>query len=1564
MQDSFETFCEHKPLPLITYNGLTRSFELNEEALEFLRSLKSPIAVVSVAGLYRTGKSYLLNRVLLNRKEGFNVGSTVNACTKGLWIWGAPIQGKTKNGQPCNVLIVDSEGIGSLEEDSNHDSRVFSLAVLLSSYFIYNSVGAIDENAIHNLSLVVNITKHIHLRASESTEEDSSEFSAYFPGFLWVVRDFTLRLTDQEGRPFTSKQYLERALQPQKGFSDSVEEKNRIRRVLTGFFKDRDCCTLVRPTASEKDLQRLSSIDMQDLRSEFVEQVVELRRKVIENARVKTLNGTELSGEMLANLLVSYISAMNSGVVPTIENAWSYICKNQNSMAFEESKQVYTRILKSVRKLPVEPEDLKMVHKEAKTTALEHLNKKAVGEEKLQLTSELTKFIAESYEGMKIENESTCKKECLNYLKENFSTIQEKVRSGTVNSLPEFERLLQEFSNNYLKTTADGPGKKRFLSEFCREKITEFSHQTLKTLQSEFEVQVSSSDCKIQHLQKELTQAKNNLYIQASEKSKLESDLESLKVETQSKEDSLVQEVSLLKSQKEDLEEQVKNSSHTCKATSEEIKQLKQTNENLEEKLKEVKRDALQQQNDLEQQIALLKQQVAFTENSLEDFKAREKHSNEKIKQLKSEQSNSIKSTQSKHEEQLNSLTAQLEKTQQDLHNCESQLEEKETLYDQLSADFKELQLQKSREQSELELTLESLKKQLSEKDKEHKSQTEEIEEEHLNSTSRLRARLNETEKKLRSTEELLRNDIAVWAQDNAILVQKIEFLEQEIEDLKCKRAEEKRQYESTIATLENLKSSNSDAEEQLQKFKTEHLEEISRIKQEFESQKKQLNSRIEELLEHHSEIETKLKIERNDWRLEKQKYHERIEELEKYKENQSSKEPREDPRVKRVPVLEREIENLKESHKEEVESMKVQHEEAFMKLKTFYEQEKERFEARVLKEKQRAEKNSEIVAEEYEERLKQESRMHDDEISNLQEEFKELEDYYELQISEYKDKLSLAANRSESLENYIVNLKEQLNSAYSSHSSKIEVEQDKFNKQRFNLLERVEKLSNEVSEKEKTIVSLKHSKENAEKLANDRLKIWENLNEKYYKEKGELLEKLTKLNEMYDEVNAELTRVSSKAKTDNALAENEINQLNKRIQELEEALEQSDKKYSATISQIKQESQSQNLEHLQSLYQEKENLQFKVDEKKKQLKDLRKTTSREINELEREKAVLEEKLNFAEKKQQEIENYYQRQLQKYQNQPTAKKAPDFTKQQEEYQIQILKLEKEISALHNAAERDKALWENKFNFLKEQRDSAKTELVSAQEKFNQVISQLQKKGNSDKEKLQSDSKSLVSSLEAKYNAQVSDMQTRHQNALNELRERHKQEERKLHQKYEDLENENLALQDTITLLEKRIKNWEENEKKIKQDLETEKQDKERRLNNLLEKFSKERETWKIKISECEKKLKEAEALKSQMFIQHEKERAKWALEKDNITSQNSETRKQLSDLLKRQENLKRENQKLKAPKTLSSSCSYEEFSKMRPQSGRSTPTNSTVDFSPRLISKRFMSPRSNSSNQK
>lgn len=42
------------------------------------------------------------------------------------------------------------------------------------------------------------------------------------------------------------------------------------------------------------------------------------------------MNGKKITGPMLLKLAEVYVSAINEGAVPNIENAWTYICRNEN----------------------------------------------------------------------------------------------------------------------------------------------------------------------------------------------------------------------------------------------------------------------------------------------------------------------------------------------------------------------------------------------------------------------------------------------------------------------------------------------------------------------------------------------------------------------------------------------------------------------------------------------------------------------------------------------------------------------------------------------------------------------------------------------------------------------------------------------------------------------------------------------------------------------------------------------------------------------------------------------------------------------------------------------------------------------------------------------------------------------------------------------------------------------------------------------------------------------------------------------------------------------------------
>ena len=131
--------------------------------------------------------------------------------------------------------------------------------------------------------------------------------AAYFPCFLWVLRDFALQLMDTDGNEINQKTYLENSLREVRGSSDAVEEKNRIRRLIRHFFADRDCFTLVRPVEDERMLQNLAAAPSDIVRNEFADGINYLRSKALKKVRPKTIKGRPINGPMLVQLAQSYI---------------------------------------------------------------------------------------------------------------------------------------------------------------------------------------------------------------------------------------------------------------------------------------------------------------------------------------------------------------------------------------------------------------------------------------------------------------------------------------------------------------------------------------------------------------------------------------------------------------------------------------------------------------------------------------------------------------------------------------------------------------------------------------------------------------------------------------------------------------------------------------------------------------------------------------------------------------------------------------------------------------------------------------------------------------------------------------------------------------------------------------------------------------------------------------------------------------------------------------------------------------------------------------------------------
>jgi hypothetical protein len=81
------------------------------------------------------------------------------------------------------------------------------------------------------------------------------------------------------------------------------EQKNKIRKLIKSYFKDRDCFTMVRPMLKEKELQNMDNSTPDKLRPEFLEQILSLRKKILNRAKVKTFKNQPLTADMYINLI-------------------------------------------------------------------------------------------------------------------------------------------------------------------------------------------------------------------------------------------------------------------------------------------------------------------------------------------------------------------------------------------------------------------------------------------------------------------------------------------------------------------------------------------------------------------------------------------------------------------------------------------------------------------------------------------------------------------------------------------------------------------------------------------------------------------------------------------------------------------------------------------------------------------------------------------------------------------------------------------------------------------------------------------------------------------------------------------------------------------------------------------------------------------------------------------------------------------------------------------------------------------------------------------------------------
>ncbi|KAM0872670.1 hypothetical protein ACQ4PT_038541 [Festuca glaucescens] len=415
---------------------------LSQQGLEAIRRIENPIAVVGVIGPYRSGKSFLLNQLLsLSCDKGFGVGHMRDTKTKGIWIWGTPVE-MDVDGTKVSVLYLDTEGFESVGKSNVYDDRIFALATVLSSVLIYNLPETVREADISRLSFAVDIAEEFYGRVKGGD-------IAFEPAkLLWLIqRDFL------QGK--SVQQMVNEALQrvPNDSGDKYIDEVNQIRDSLAIMGNNSTAFSLPQP-----HLQRtkLCEMDDKELDPLYVRRREELKQVVGSIIKPKFVQGKTLNGKEFVSFLEQILEALNKGEIPSTGS----LVEIFNKAILERCLNVYKEKMDGLG-LPVPVDKLQKIHEVANDQARmlfnkQHFGKHHAGQSFVKLDEEITKV----YRNFLLANEYQSSKLC----EARFSECEDKMDHLQVLKLPSMAKFNAGFfhCNRTFVTECVGPSKERY----------------------------------------------------------------------------------------------------------------------------------------------------------------------------------------------------------------------------------------------------------------------------------------------------------------------------------------------------------------------------------------------------------------------------------------------------------------------------------------------------------------------------------------------------------------------------------------------------------------------------------------------------------------------------------------------------------------------------------------------------------------------------------------------------------------------------------------------------------------------------------------------------------------------------------------------------------------------------------------------------------------------------------------------------------------------------------------------------------------------------------------------
>lgn len=180
-------------------------------------------------------------------------------------------------------------------------------------------------------------------------------------------------------------------------------------------------------------------------------------------------------------------------------------------------------------------------------------------------------------------------------------------------------------------------------------------------------------------------------------------------------------------------------------------------------------------------------------------------------------------------------------------------------------------------------------------------------------------------------------------------------------------------------------------------------------------------------------------------------------------------------------------------------------------------------------------------MIEDYEQKIKDEQQRYEEDIQMVQDEMRDKEQQMQDIINQLDHENSLKAQQIESLEKYLQETKESLNKIQSMQSSHLEQQLDKFNEERRELISKIEKLTGEITRKERTITTLENQKESLTQQVGQKEKLIVEMRKEGSVEKNDFSDKIEQMRAKHQEALDELTQRKIEFERDKALKSQQL---------------------------------------------------------------------------------------------------------------------------------------------------------------------------------------------------------------------------------------------------------------------------------------------------------------------------------------------------------------------------------------------------------------------------------------